>query len=471
MGYWPLDNDAKDYWSTNNGTASGGYTQNSSGVVGGSYGFNGTSGTLSGPATSFPANNAERTISFWVKFLADRTNYIFSYGSVYTSGGCYGIISLATSGYLQLSDCRASPIVSTNFSLHDGKWHHVVTTHNASNLNVLYVDGTQAGTSTQALTTTGVTSFYLSDWGGTGGYLNGTIDEVMVFNRALSGTEVSQLYYGGLYDGNKIGAEKTTIGDIWKAGVSSNSTGGNNWTPDANSGAVTITAVPCGTGLTAGMLGYWKADGNMADSYGTNHGNLARGSFTYSPGIIGQAFDMPDDGEGTPLVLQGTDINVGQVPGFNYSALTVSAWVYMKNTGYYNRYFGIVTKEDLAGNGKDTFELGRNQGLGTQFTYYNSGWVSASITATPIWNTWHHYVGTFNGTNMKIYYDGVLTGTSATTSATLPTTTTNIHIGGSPWTNSIYGLVDEVAIFNRAMNATEIAQLYAKGVAGKSYCG
>ena len=50
------------------------------------------------------------------------------------------------------------------------------------------------------------------------------------------------VYYGGLYDGNRMAADRTITGDTWKAGYSTNSIGGSaNWSADANTQAVTIS--------------------------------------------------------------------------------------------------------------------------------------------------------------------------------------------------------------------------------------
>ena len=47
---------------------------------------------------------------------------------------------------------------------------------------------------------------------GNGNY-NGSLDEVMLFNRNISEAEALQLYYGGLYGGDVMGSSQTSVGD------------------------------------------------------------------------------------------------------------------------------------------------------------------------------------------------------------------------------------------------------------------
>ena len=90
---------------------------------------------------------------------------------------------------------------------------------------------------------------------------------------------------------------------------------------------------------------------------------------------------------------------------------------------------------------------------------------SASSTASSSLTIydWNHIVGTFDGaTNtIKLYINGSLvdteTGQPSSTSANL---SNNFHIGLSNGNTYNNGQIDEVAIFNRALESTEIAALY-----------
>lgn len=103
--------------------------------------------------------------------------------------------------YLQDSNDAADLVElnSTGLNAADGAWHHVVGVHNASTNTVyLYVDGNEVDVQTSAV----FSANFASDEGISVGwldiapnyYFNGTLDEIAIYNRALSATEVGQHY-------------------------------------------------------------------------------------------------------------------------------------------------------------------------------------------------------------------------------------------------------------------------------------
>ena len=81
----------------------------------------------------------------------------------------------------------------------DGNWHHVSGTWDSSGSLSIYLDGTLKQANTISGTFTG--SFSAAAIGNNaegGGFWKGNIDEVVLFNKTLSGTEVSNLYNNGL---------------------------------------------------------------------------------------------------------------------------------------------------------------------------------------------------------------------------------------------------------------------------------
>ncbi len=76
---------------------------------------------------------------------------------------------------------------------------------------------------------------------------------------------------------------------------------------------------------------------------------------------------------------------------------------------------------------------------------------------------WHHISATYNGSDMRLYVDGVLKATNTSYSGDLPTNSGDLWIGAN-YSNSTQanfnGTIDEVLIFNRSLSAEEIqAQL------------
>lgn len=93
-------------------------------------------------------------------------------------------------------------------------------------------------------------------------------------------------------------------------------------------------------------------------------------------------------------------------------------------------------------------------------------YVSAQIAATPAANTWHSLATTFDGTNARIYLNGVLEGTSAASAASdsanvfldfLATLTTAGAVADSSQFDIGQGA--ELALWNVALTADECASL------------
>ncbi|MEC8278855.1 MAG: fibrinogen-like YCDxxxxGGGW domain-containing protein, partial [Myxococcota bacterium] len=86
-------------------------------------------------------------------------------------------------------------------------------------------------------------------------------------------------------------------------------------------------------------------------------------------------------------------------------------------------------------------------------------------SATP-WSLsqWYHIVGTYDGTELKLYVDGALVGTKSTTIST-NTGHNHVGIGVDTWWNGTYhwlcnGKVDEVKLYSYELSSTEVSELY-----------
>jgi prepilin-type N-terminal cleavage/methylation domain-containing protein len=87
----------------------------------------------------------------------------------------------------------------TSWKPETGMWYHIVATHDATtNLNILYVNGVEENRSTKAVTyevnpKTYIGVFYTSP----SLRFNGTIGEIAIYNRVLTGKEVKNHYEMG----------------------------------------------------------------------------------------------------------------------------------------------------------------------------------------------------------------------------------------------------------------------------------
>ena len=105
--------------------------------------------------------------------------------------------------------------------------------------------------------------------------------------------------------------------------------------------------------------------------------------------------------------------------------------------------------------------LGNNLRLGgaTSFYVYWYGCDYSSSTVANFVNSWHHVAVTYDGTTLKFYYDG--TYLNSGTGNTRATTGTRFYLGKTVDDIPFTGVLDDVAIYTRALTAADVADLKA----------
>ncbi len=209
--------------------------------------------------------------------------------------------------------------------------------------------------------------------------------------------------------------------------------------------------------VTQGPVGYWKFDegagGTAADSSGNGlTGTLANGP-SWVTGASGSALsfdgvnDYVDLGNPVPLRLTG--------------AMTLSAWVYP--TGIINSG-RIIAK--TGGPGVRGWSLNVENFNAFEFSVPDSAIDTSnfvdSVTPVPL-NKWVHVVGVYEpGIAMRLYIDGALNNSRLTN---VPTRVfdppVNARIGARGDGLYFQGSMDEVRVYNRALTAAEVQQLFS----------
>ncbi|MFA5724421.1 MAG: LamG-like jellyroll fold domain-containing protein, partial [Candidatus Pacearchaeota archaeon] len=196
--YWSgVAGEVKDAMGINDGSINGGVNTSSSGYYYRAGNFDGSNDYVnigSGSSLNIAGN---LTISVWIK-TSDST-YDFIVGGYNPSSPNQGY-ALSKSGVTtnKLSVWMGGPSwITGSTSVADGNWHHVGISVFGTNCT-LYVDGKQDANGV----ITGLTSYtgvkYIGQYTGGGNYyFNGSIDEVMIFNRSLSTEEITELYVQG----------------------------------------------------------------------------------------------------------------------------------------------------------------------------------------------------------------------------------------------------------------------------------
>ncbi|MBV9145504.1 MAG: LamG domain-containing protein, partial [Acidobacteria bacterium] len=243
--WWRAEGNALDTQSNVNGTNNGvGFT---AGEVGQAFNFGG--GNISFPSAVGNFGTNDFTVDFWFK-----TTQAEAFGSPIgllgnrvdcSDGNFLGVRIFTNSTLFVELDQDANKTnynsVQTSFGVSDGNWHHAAIVRQGTTLT-LYIDGNSAGSNSSAAITniTGANPFVVGTDACTGAY-NGALDEIHIFNRALSQTEVQSIHNAG-------SAGLTTLVGWWHF----------------NEGTGSTTADLSGNGNTGTLLGnpppVWTAD-------------------------------------------------------------------------------------------------------------------------------------------------------------------------------------------------------------------
>jgi hypothetical protein len=191
VGWWPGDGDPDDAFGRNAGTITGDVTF-APGRVGQAFRFDGQGGRVATRADVGVHANSPRTVAAWVmSAVPDASGCCptpFGWGAPAASGGFGSAVRDGTWwfwGYQDDIDTRVAV---------DQEWNHHVVTYGASVVRY-YLNGRQVAEGRRALNTT-VSPLVIG-----GGFdrapsrhFTGLVDELLIFNRALSPDDIEALY-------------------------------------------------------------------------------------------------------------------------------------------------------------------------------------------------------------------------------------------------------------------------------------
>ena len=209
--------------------------------------------------------------------------------------------------------------------------------------------------------------------------------------------------------------------------------------------------------LTTGLQGYWALDegsGTIArDSSGKgNTGTLQQGA-TWTAGKLAGALQL--DGVNDHVnIPHSSALNIGG------QQITLSAWIRFASTGAWQTVVGKVNADNSHTTPYFTYMLGVNsRNRPMMFVAVGGATSRVYVVARQrlIAGNWYHLTGVYDGTQLKIYVNGVLEGSKAETRA-LTQRTSSVRIGaGGSVTQPLKGLVDDVRIYNRALSDSQIS--------------
>ncbi len=381
-------------------------------------------------------NPSAATISTWVKL-----NDADSIGSDVVSLGDHialrldnpfdnkGVVAFYYAGG---SVWRETP---TNQYVEGTGWRHIVyVVDPAQSTQSVYIDGVEVDSTTHSdaisFADLGSNTLMGVHGNGDGSYqMNGAFDDIRVYNRALSPTEIAALARAGAA---RLGASSV---DLQR-----------------------------GSTLAAGLVGHWTFDGKDTNWTAQTTGTTADLSGEGNTGTLtnmNQRLSVDGGALGQGINFNGSSSYVDM--GFDASLqvdfpYTIAAWV---KTPSFSTYNTLVVTDHIAGGAWLQIENSTGR-IFAGFGNWHGRLSAGSLTI----DTWHHVVGVVRGDNdIDVYIDGAVSNGSYDGGAsTVPYGSDTARMGDNSLGNSYFpGSLDDVRIYNRELTATEVKQLYNLG--------
>jgi hypothetical protein len=411
VAYYKLDNDATDDTGSYNGTATN--VTFDGGRYGASAVFNGSSSGISLPSVNLGSNFS---MSVWYKWSGTDNNYN---GTIIGSNDENPSIihNLFSTLNEIVYECSGGGLLLLS-SVTANVWYHIAISHDGTSLKG-YVNGELTDEDTvNSITATIEEIGY--DQNQTR-WISGSIDQVRLYDKALSAAEVSTIY------------------------------------EDEHQCYITVDSTdPFGDGDNIAL---YEFENNANDSTGSHNGTAS--GVTYSTDSIIGTYSANFDGSGDYVTISATSTTPLD---FSTENFTISHWVYPHNTAESAIY---SSKWSTGAAALRSYYFGHNASGNILISENPGGGFTSTATITQ--NAWNHVVYVRNATTAYIYINGSLDSTHSRTNTIDQAGTQNIYFGrvqGTPSGDMYDGLMDQTRYFDRALNGDEVWKLYAEGAKG-----
>jgi hypothetical protein len=498
VGYWPFCGNANDASGNgNNGTVNGAtLTADRFGSANSAYSFDGANDIiqiLDDPSLNFGVNPSF-TISFWMNKTLANSSGVISKGEPQNGYGWRGwnfISNAFETGYPCVNNYNSIPTSASS-------WHHVLIKIENGSITA-FVDYAQSFQfNCSNITTTSISTssnLYFGVDRCLNNFFTGKLDDVAIYNRVLTQAEIQQLFTLG----------QSTY--LWSTGATTASisvtpTQTTTYTctvTDANGNACTdsvtvfvpqieatdlticagesttlsvsginSTATPsaCPTlpsNLQSGLVGYWPFCGNANDASGNGNNGTVNGA-TLTTDRFGNA--------NSAFSLSGTSnsILVNDSPSLDFPQGVFSLCAEVKLSGLGVEQ-GLIDHLDVGGPSvlsRYTLRVLPNNKIRFNLKDDENDWSSVDSDISLDINVWYSIVGVFNYATQELHiyingeiHDGTIIYNSLTGPAITPPN--SLFLGNFAGAYNLNGTIDNVSIYNRALSASEIQQLYTLG--------
>jgi hypothetical protein len=208
--------------------------------------------------------------------------------------------------------------------------------------------------------------------------------------------------------------------------------------------------------LSDGPLSYWRL-GELSETKAFDEIGVLPGTYT-TGSILGQTGAIANDSN-TAAKFNGTSqfVTIPYRVTMNTAPFTIEAWVYP--TGGTGTYRGVASSRYfpkgwvLYAGSTDKWSMWVNNG--TNMLAVNGAAVAL--------NTWSHIVATFDGRTVRLYVNGIQSGTGTTSSTYQPNPSRPFTIGRGETSFYFPGTIDEVSYFNKVLSASQVQAHFSAG--------
>ena len=153
--------------------------------------------------------------------------------------------------------------------------------------------------------------------------------------------------------------------------------------------------------------------------------------------------------------FDGNDYVITTLGIANWTQVSCAAWVRLTNS---QASFPMIFGTGSTDQGFE-LKLDTNQRK-PQFTIKDTTWHNATASNRLVTDIWHHIVGTYDGTTIRIYLDGQLMDEMAAANLNFGHPTNPVNIGARPafyW----YGQIMDARVYDRGLSESEVSAIYA----------
>jgi hypothetical protein len=385
--------------------------------------------TFDYPLLTYFSPNDPWTVEAWIKTTTTNHDVYFSQYFQFNNDRMQVSINQSVPGKVSYWKYSQGEMVISTTDVNDGNWHHIAIVKEGSGVNQLhlYVDGIleDSGIDASAMVNT-KTEIGRIDNNTEQRNFPGEMDEIRVWNHALSSSEISNIYDSEFADPESAISCLTAYFQM-------NENTGN------------IAADNSGNGHDGLLINMLNNDW-VASNAGVNP------QVTLSCPSVSNTLEM--DGINDYMSLQDVLLPTTS-PNDVWS---VEAWIKTSTTGD-DVYFSQYAQFD-----SDRMQISVNQtDLGkVSYWKYSQGQIVKSSTSVNDGN-WHHIAVVKSGIGLNethLYVDGILEDVGTDPTKMINTITELGRINNNTNQRNFPGQIDEIRVWHKALNASEIANIY-----------